>query len=266
MSTSSSTSALTNMVTAAAFDPYQQNITVYTSPGSSVNISIPELDEWINYGVQISINYGTQIGASIVLLIVLTLLTRADKRTSPIFIINTLSLFLNIIRNTLLCLYFTSPFNESYAFITGDYSQVPRGAYAESVTSTVFEVLTLMSIEASLCLQVWVVCKTMSSARRMIIFILSAAIALNAIAFRILYSVKNAILILAAESDEPLESLGSTTNIVTSVSICWFSAVFVVKLGLALRTRRQLGLEKFGSMQILFIMGCQTLFIPGLSH
>ena len=251
------------MAATATFDPFKQSIGVYTDPNSQVNVPIHDIDLWIYYGIQISINYGAQIGASTILLVVLILLTRSDKRTSPVIVVNTLSLFLNIIRNVLLCMYFTSPFNESYAFFTHDYSRVPRGAYATSIAATVFEILTLMSVEASLCLQVWVVCKTMRQAYRVIIFTISAVIALTAIAFRFTYSVENAILILKAASDQPLIRLGSGTNIAISVSICWFSTIFVTKLGLALRTRRQLGLEKFGSMQILFIMGCQTLFIPG---
>ncbi len=260
---SNSTSPSTSMATTANFDPYQQNISIYTSPDSFVNISIPQVDYWISYCIQICINYGCQVGASITLFVVLLLLTRADNRTSPIFILNSVSLFINIIRTILLCTFFTSSFNESYRFFSGDYSLVPRSAYATSATGAVFEILVLVSVETSLCLQVWVVSKTMSRLQRAVIFTLSAAVALNAIAWRCVYSGKNIVLILKALSPEPLEWLGSTTNIVTSVSICWFSAVFVIKLGLALRTRRKLGLQKFGSMQILFIMGCQTLFVPG---
>jgi pheromone alpha factor receptor len=47
------------------------------------------------------------------------------------------------------------------------------------------------------------------------------------------------------------------------ISICVFSSVFCTKLGLAIRSRRSLGLKQFGAMQIIFIMGCQTLTIPG---
>ena len=230
-----------------------------------VNVSIPQLDEFVLYGVQISINYGSQIGASVVLLIVLLLLTKVEKRTSPIFLINTLSLLFNLVRNVLLCLFFTSAFNESYAYFAGDYSRVPQGDYANSITATVFEVLTLISIEASLCLQVRVVCITLRRMYRLAIFILSAAIALVAIGLRMVYTVKNDILILQTVPLDSLYSLGSATNIATSISICWFSAVFVIKLGFALRTRRKLGLGQFGSMQIIFIMGCQTLIIPGTS-
>lgn len=246
------------------FDPFQQNFTLYMSDGTPVNISIPQLDEFVLYGTQISINYGVQIGASIVLFIVMLLLTRPEKRTSAIFVVNTLSLVFNITRNVLFCLFFTGAFNESYAYFTGDYSRVPRGDYASSVTATVFELLTLISIETSLCLQVHVVCITLQRKYRLTILALSAAIGLAAIGLRFWYMAKNAILIIQTMPLDSLYSLGSATNIATSISICWFSAVFVIKLGIALRTRSKLGLGQFGSMQIIFIMGCQTLIVPGM--
>ena len=245
------------------FDPFQQNFTLYMSDGMPVNVSVPQLDVFVLYGSQISINYGVQIGASIVLFIVMLLLTKPDKRTSAIFVINTLSLLLNIVRNVFFCLFFTGAFNESYAYFTGDYSRVPMGDYANSVTATVFELFTLISIEASLCLQVRVVCVTLPRTYRLTIFTVSTLIALAAISLRFVYMVENSILIMQTMPLNSIYSLGSATNIATSISICWFSAVFVIKLGFALRMRRKLGLGQFGSMQIIFIMGCQTLIIPG---
>ena len=197
------------------------------------------------------------------LFIVMLLLTRPDKRTSSVFIMNAISLMLNIVRNVLLCLFFTSAFNESYAYFAGDYSRVPQSDYATSVTGTVFELLTLISIEISLCLQVRVVCVTLQRMNRMMIFCLSTIIALMAIGLRFAYMVKNSILIMETMPLDSLYQLGSVTNIATSISICWFSLVFVTKLGVALRARSKLGMGQFGSMQIIFIVGCQTLIIPG---
>ena len=248
----------------STFDPFQQNVTFYMGDGTPVNVSVPQLDAFVLYGTQISINYGVQIGASIVLFTVMLLLTRPEKRASAIFIINTTSLLFNIIRNVLFCLFFTGAFNESYAYFTGDYTRVPQRDYANSVTGTVFELLTLMSIEASLCLQAWVVCTTLQRKYRVMVFLPSAVIALVAIGLRFAYMVKNDLLIIQAVPLDPIYSLGSATNIATSISICWFSAVFVTKLGIALRTRATLGLGQFGSMQIIFIMGCQTLIVPGI--
>ena len=245
------------------FDPYSQSFTLQASDGSSFNVSIPDLDYFVNYNNQICINYGAQIGASVVLLIVLLLLSKSDKRTSPVFILNVSTLALNVVRNVLQCLYFTGPFTEAYAVFSGDFSRVQTGDYASSVTATVFTLLVLLCVEISLCLQTHVVCKTMRQLYRRIVFAASVVIALLALALRLAYCIENSIYIVEAKGEGPLHRLGSATTITETISICWFSLVFVTKLAFALNDRRKLGLVQFGPMQIIFIMGCQTLIIPG---
>ncbi len=251
------------MAAATPFDPYSQSFTLQASDGTTFNVSIPNLDYFVYYNNQVCINYGAQTGASIILLIVLLLLTKPDKRASPIFIVNVSSLALNIIRTILQCLFFTGPFTETYAVFSGDYSRVNTGDYATSVTATVFTLLVLVCVEISLCLQTHVVCATLRQLYRRMIFTASAVIALLAVAFRLALCIENSIFIVQAKVDGPLHPLVSATNITQTISICWFSAVFVTKLAFALNERRKLGLVQFGPMQIIFIMGCQTLIIPG---
>ena len=251
------------MAAATPFDPYSQSFTLQASDGTPFNVSIPDLDDFVYYNNQICINYGAQTGASITLLIVLLLLTKPDKRASPIFIVNVSSLALNIIRTVLLCLYFTGPFTETYAVFSGDYSRVDTGDYAKSVTGTVFTLLVLICVEISLCLQTRVVCVTIRQLYRRTIFAASVVIALLAIAFRLALCIENSIYIMQAKVEGPLHQLVSATNITETISICWFSAIFVTKLAFALNERRKLGLVQFGPMQIIFIMGCQTLIVPG---
>ena len=251
------------MAASAPFDPYSQSFTLQATDGTPFNVSIPDLDYFVYYNNQICINYGAQTGASIVLLIVLLLLTKPDRRASPIFVINVSSLALNIIRTVLLCLYFTGPFTETYAVFSGDFSRVHTGDYATSVTAAVFTLLVLLCVETSLCLQTRVVCVTLRRLYRRIIFAASVVIALMAIAFRLALCIENSIYIVQAKVDGPLHQLASATTITQTISICWFSAVFVTKLAFALNARRKIGLVQFGPMQIIFIMGCQTLVIPG---
>ena len=231
--------------------------------GTLVKITMDDLDSFILYSVQICINYAAQLGASLILLIVLLLLTKPDKRRAPIFITNTLSLTINFIRNILQCLYFNGPFNEVYAYFAQDYSRVHRSDYAISVTATVLTVLLLVCVEISLIFQVRVVCVTLRRVYRRVIFAVSVLVALMAVAFRFALCVENSIYIVTLNYLTGLKRLESAANITTTVSICWFCAVFVIKLGIALQQRRKLGLGQFGPMQIIFIMGCQTLIIPG---
>ena len=247
------------------FDPFTQTFTLLFQDGTPFNVTIPDLDDFILYSVQICINYAAQLGASLILLIVLALLTKSEKRTSPVFILNSISLALNFIRNVLQCLYFTGPFSEVYAYFSQDYSRVPQSAYSTSVAATVFTFLLLVCIEVSLLLQTQVVCVTLRKVYRQMVFLLSAAVALLAIAFRLALCISNARATYGLTTLVSLTWLTSTTNIVTSISIFWFSVVFLTKLGFALHQRRKFGLRRFGPMQIIFIMGCQTLIIPGRS-
>lgn len=252
------------MASSVPFDPFTQSVTLRSEDGTPFSLSITDIDDFVLYSIQICINYAAQLGASAILLLALLALTKPDKRRTPVFILNSVALVLNIIRNVLQCLYFTGPFLQTYAHFGQDFSRVPRSAYATSIAATVLAVLLLICIEVSLILQVRVVCFLLMTAYRRLIFAFSAIIALLAVGFRVALCVKNSQAIVSLEPPTSFNWLESASNITTSISICWFCAVFVTKLGYALHERRQLGLKRFGSMQIIFIMGCQTLIVPGL--
>ena len=197
------------------------------------------------------------------LLIVLALVTKADKRKSPIFVLNATSLALSVIHNLMACLYFTGPFSEFYAFFANDFDRVPRSAYANSVAQVVLALLQLCSIEASLLLQVHIVCVTLRRAYRRAILVASIVIALLAISCRFALVVENSKAILGAEYESGLDRVSDAANISLIISIFWFSAAFLAKLGHAIYQRKKLGLTGFGAMQVLSVMAFQTMTIPG---
>ena len=253
------------MAANTTFDYFEQTVNI-SSPSGPIDVSIPDLNDFLLYGTQICINFGAQAGASIVLLIALLLLTKPEKRRSLIFIVNVVTLAINIVRTILHCLYFTGPFTNIYAYFSGDYSRVPPSAYAMSITTTVFELLVLLSVEVSLCLQTSVVCVTLRQLYQRLILALSMVVALVAVGFRMTLMVENCKYIISASPEKALTWLYNATNITTTVSICWFCVIFVTKLGFAVRQRRKLGMGHFGPMQIILIIGCHTLIIPGTSH
>lgn len=250
------------MASNSSFNYFDQSVSLMTHMGPT-DIPVPDIDAFFFYNVELCINYGAQIGASIVLLVALLLLSKPDKRGTSIFVVNALSLTFNIIRTVLFSVYFTSPFSEFYAYFGQDYSRVPRHVYATSVASTVFQLLTLVAVEVSLCLQMRVVCVTLRKIYQQGLLVISTLIALIAIGFRTALMIENCQYIVATLPEDKLAWLNSTSNITASVSICWFCLVFVIKLGLALDQRRKLGVGRFGPMQVIFIMGCQTLIVPG---
>ena len=253
----------TAMANLSLTDPFTQTITLRLADGTPLALGLSELDRFMLYNLRICINLASQIGASVILLVVLLLLTKPDKRRAPIFITNTLSLSLNVIRNVLQCLYFTGPFSRIYTYFGQDYSHVAGKDYAASVAAAIMPLLLLICVECSLLLQLRVVCCTLPKLYRQIVYTASVLIASLAVALRLALAVENSKIILHWDYHASIKWLGDASNITTSISICYFCAAFVTKLGFALNQRRKLGLGQFGPMQIIFIMGCQTLFIPG---
>ncbi|KAL9610508.1 MAG: hypothetical protein Q9167_004793 [Letrouitia subvulpina] len=251
------------MASSEDFDPFQQSFTLVLLDGTPLNITMPDLDDFVRYSIQISINYAAQLGASLIFLIVLLLLTKPEKRKSPVFILNSLALAINVIRNLLQCLYYTGSFSETYAYFSQDYSKVTPSDYASQVTITVLNLLLLVCAESSLIMQVWVICITLRDSYKQGVTAFLVLVACLAIGFRFAFTIENAKLILSLNPPTSLNWLASASNIATTISVCLFSAMFITKLGFALEQRRQLGMNHFGPMQILFIMGCQTLLIPG---
>lgn len=247
------------------FDPLNQPITLLAPDNTPFNITISDIDAYVHYGVRISINYASQIGACVVLLVVLLLLTRKEKRSSPIFVLNTLALASNAIKNLLQCIYFSGPFYEFYTYFLGDYSTIPRSQIGASIGGIVLGLIVVTCVEASLVLQVKAVCVTMRDMHKLILTVVSAILALAAIGFRFGLVVQNSKAVANLNDLVDYQWLAATNNYVTTGSICFFSFVFVAKLGVALNERRKLNLKQFGPMQIIFIMGCQTLIVPGKS-
>jgi pheromone alpha factor receptor len=245
------------------FDPWRQNVTLYTEDGRPFIIKINYVDEIRLYAARLAITYGAQIGASMLLLLVLLLLTRASKRKSFIFLINAFCLTANTVRCILLSCYVTSTLLNPYSQLASNYSRVTRGDLATSTAANLFTLLVTVLVMVSLSLQVWVVCITTPPLQRYLIMGATTLMACLATGF------KAAFVILNIKQTLNLQSLQSYGNVIIgtyisqAVAISLFSCVFTYKLGHAIFQRRKLNMPQFGPMQIVFIMGCQTMLIPG---
>ena len=236
-----------------------------TPDGSPFNISMADLDFYRSYGLRTSINYGTQIGASFVLLLILFLFTRRDKRRSVIFCLNASSLIFNAFRSGLQCGYFTGPFYNPYSYFSGDFSRIRPADMAVSVVGDVLTLLLVVAILLSLVLQIRVICVTMSDASRTWIFVVTSTVATVAIGFRFAVVVLNSMAICALQDFLEYNWLVTANSIMQAVAIWFFCVIFTAKLGYALMQRRKLNMRQLGPMQIIFIMACQTMIIPGKS-
>ncbi|CAO2651924.1 Nn.00g002070.m01.CDS01 [Neocucurbitaria sp. VM-36] len=246
------------------FDPWTQPITLYYQDGTNFTIGMEALNYYRLYGSRLAINYGTQIGASFMLLLVLLLLTRAEKRKSFIFLINALCLTANTIRCILLSCFVTGNMWHLYSQLSGDWSRITTSDLATTVATNTMTLLVTSLIMISLCLQVWVVCVTTMPLQRYAIMAVTSSMACIALGYKaavIIYNIKQALIF---QTMEPYKELVSVSYVVQAVSIWLFSCVFTYKLGYAIIQRRRLNMPQFGPMQIVFIMGCQTMLIPAI--
>jgi pheromone alpha factor receptor len=245
------------------FDPWTQPISLLLEDGSTYNTSMQDIDNLRMYGAKVAITYGSQIGATLILLLVLMLLTRAEKRRSSIFLVNAFCLVTNAIRCILLSCYVTSSLFDPYSQITGDFSRVTKADMATTVAANVFTLIVTILILVSLSTQVWVVCITTPPCQRYIIMGTTTVVALVAIGYKAAFVILNIMQTLTFMNLEPYMYVVLHSYITQAVAIWYFSVIFTYKLGYAIIQRRKLNMPQFGPMQILFIMGCQTMLVPG---
>ncbi|KAI5199401.1 hypothetical protein E4T39_06219 [Aureobasidium subglaciale] len=243
---------------------YQQTISIIDRLGEQSDFPLWYIDTLIKNAVVRGIIPGVQLGASLLLLLVLVLLSKHDKRRSPVFIFNAAALLFNAMYALLQCCVVTSSFWDIYPILVGDYDVVTPGARRLTVAVSVFVTLVATCIEVSLVLQVHVVSITLRTWQKMSVMVVSAFVAVVATGFRIAQSTISVKCLHKAEEFCTTTSwLAKAKDITLTLSICFFSAIFCAKLGWSLRERRKLGMKQFGSMQVIFIGGFQTMFIPG---
>jgi len=249
----------------ADFNPWAQNFAVLAPDGSSFPLNMEAFNDNRLYTGRLAIGYGTQVGASFLLLLVLLLLTRAEKRKSSIFVVNALCLTSNTIRCVLLSCYVTSTWLNPYSQLLNDFSNVTAGDTTTMVAASVFTLIVTILVMLSLSLQVWVVCITTVPVQRFVIMGATTLMALIATGYKFAFAVLSIKQSLAHQDMGKYAHVTFTSYITQAVSIWLFSCVFTYKLGYAILQRRKLKMKQFGPMQIVFIMGCQTLVIPGKS-
>lgn len=248
----------------SSFDPLTQTFTILMADGvTTVAITPLDVDYFYYYNVASCINYGAQAGACLLMFFVVVVLTKAAKRKTFLFALNILSLLLGFLRALLFAIYFVNGFNDFYAAFTMDFSRVPRSAFATSIASSVMPLLMTITVNISLYLQAYTVCKGLDDIYRYTLTILSFLIALIAIGFRFASTVINCMAIIAlSASSVPLQWLNKGTLVTETISIWFFSVVFTGKLVWTLYNRQRHGWRQWSAVRILAAMGGCTMIIP----
>ena len=260
--------------TNSSFDPLTQVFVVVAPDGvTALPAYMSELLLLQSIATTQGIIYGIQLGGVGLLLVILILMTKQDKRRSAVFMLNVLALLLLFVRNVLACTELHSIFYNYYNWQLHYYpfGEGLRHAQHLSMAAELFNFFINVAIYSSLLLQVHIVCCTVTRKTKLGIILVLSAVALVALALRLylaVFNIKYSILgvnTLTIQRNAYLTHLGSINNIISVFTIALFSTIFVIKLAFAIHMRRKLNMKQFGPMQIIFVMGCQTLFVPRMS-
>ncbi|EAT81820.2 hypothetical protein SNOG_10426 [Parastagonospora nodorum SN15] len=246
---------MASMVPPPDFDPYTQEFMVLGPDGQEIPISMQTVNEYRLYTARLGLAYGSQIGATLLLLLVLSLLTRREKRKSGIFIVNALCLVTNTIRCILLSCFVTSTLWHPYTQFSQDTSRVSKTDVNTSIAASIFTLIVTVLIMISLSVQVWVVCITTAPYQRYMIMGATTATAMVAVGYKAAFVITSIIQTLNGQDGGSYLDLVMQSYITQAVAISFYSCIFTYKLGHAIVQRRTLNMPQFGPMQIIFIMG-----------
>ncbi|KAF8545465.1 GPCR fungal pheromone mating factor, partial [Trichophaea hybrida] len=248
--------------TSPNFDPHSQPITIFYRDGTNLTLTLSDFNTANQAALAYCSIFAAQIGACLILLAIVGLLTSREKRRTLLFACNILALVTVIFRSFLAMEFYLGPFYDTYRFMSGDYYDIPSGARYTQIASTMGSLLLKSVVQFSLILQLRVVYGS-SPKLNLAMTLGTSVIAMAAIALFFKVTVDSAKKIM-----EPAVGVYSgdwtypAAKAMFAVSICIFCLIFVIKLGYAIRRRRILGLRAFGPLQIIFTVGCQTMVIP----
>ncbi|KAG5991001.1 hypothetical protein E4U43_004137 [Claviceps pusilla] len=214
-----------------------QTITLLT-PQDPIAIPITSIDAFNDESISVSLNYGFQLGACFLLLLVTLLLTPPSKMLRPSSLLHMAALAVCIVRTALLEAFFLSPLNHLYPVWSGDFASVPRFHLHNSVAGTCFSLLLLMVLEAALMHQAWTMVSLWPSAVKLSLVAASALVSLVTVGWRFAFAVVQSKAALGLVSTRSLGWVGKAALVLNCLSICWFCALFNVKLVLHLLTNR----------------------------
>ncbi|KAH7121320.1 fungal pheromone mating factor STE2 GPCR-domain-containing protein [Dactylonectria macrodidyma] len=247
------------------FDPYTQNVTFLASDGKTpLSVPLPMVDAFHTESVSICLNYGSQLGACVIMLAVVFVMTPSPKLRRPSSLLHITGLVLCIIRMALLSAYFPSPFNDFYAYWAYDYSHVPIRDFVISIVANTFSLLLVIAIEAALMHQAWTMVKLWPNFWKYTLSALSAFITLFTIGWRVAFTVIQNKAVLSLIPPENMRWLIHLMVITNAVSICWFCAIFNIKLVIHLISNRGVlpSYKTMTPMEVLIATNGVLMIVP----
>lgn len=249
------------------FDPYTQVFSLLGPDGvTEIPVSVAQVDALFLGGTSTQVNYGSQIGATFIMLLVVLTMTPRRRFTRVPTIINIASLVVNLIRCVLLSLFFTSSWIEFYALMSGDTSRVAQRDYNISVVATVFNIPVVILIQLALAVQAWSMIQLWPAMYKWGSVIISAAIVVATIGFKFASAILQSRGIVGNVDLPSVLWVRKTDLVLSMTSISWFCFLFVVRLIIHMWIHRTIlpPVRGLSAMEVLVMTNGILMFVPGL--
>jgi pheromone alpha factor receptor len=207
--------------------------------------------------------FGVNIGMCFTVAVVVLLLTKTEKRRTPIFILNMAGLSFQFIRMLMVAIFYNGPDYNFQPYLLGDTVLIPSSAFAPFDIDFIAGMFWYTVIVTSLILQVLVVFGAERKVRRYLKYSLGL-LGLATIAFNITAQA-DALKVTFSKTGEYAKWfpwLYKTGRILYTITVGVTSGIFVAKLLFLIRRRKKMGFKGFGPLQVIVIMGAQCLLVP----
>lgn len=241
-----------------------QLISLNTTLGP-MEYGFPDLDTYVNSTLTYGVIFGVRLGAFCWTIVSQLLYSSTYKST--MFLVTMASLVLALIQTILFLVYIYSPFRELATHFTGSYASLTVTDVNVSVAASVFEVMSVISIMASLIIQVRSIFSDSPILNWVVTIIVVGGACIPTAMIWTWALVINAKLTIDPEYAAVLTIVPwvlSATDPSFAATIVLVSFVLISKLLYAIIRRKQLGLTQFDSTQIFFISFAQTMVLPAV--
>ena len=244
-----------------------QNVTFMGPDGNTIDVPMAQIDELTRGNAANTINYGSQIGACFVMLLVVLTMTPKNRFARVTTSINIAALIVGIIRNVLLSLFWSSSFLQFYAYWSDDYEFVNHNDTRISIAATAFAIPQIVLIYAALITQAWSMMKLWRPSVKWATMGVSIALITVAMGFRIAGFVFQIRLITEIFDIFPLLWVRQAGLALETATISWFCFLFNVRLIIHMWVNRSIlpTAKGLSAMEVLVITNGVLMVIPGLS-
>jgi pheromone alpha factor receptor len=228
-------------------------------------VTVDMVDMTYHAAIATQANYGSQIGATVMMLLVCLIMTPKSKFARIPTLINIAALAFNLIRVVMLVWYPASAWFEFYIIMTGDISTIARSNYNTSAVATFFSIPVTILMLCALGIQAWTMVQLWPRAVKAGAMGVSALVVVVAVGFKIADSIYQALWIL--NSVQAPRWVRQVDLACSAASICYFCFLFNIRLLIHMWSNHSIlpSVKGLSAMEVLVMTNGILMFIPSMS-